>query len=329
VRIRTIVQYYPVKLWHWIGYIYKGTLYTEIRLRCIWWKCKYTAHQQQKRFKEWQKLQAENDLIKFRLAKGLTILLCRDDKLSEMIFMGTFELNERRFIEKFLKPGDIFVDVGANLGLFSLIAARIINTDGQVYAFEPTATTFRVLVQNVQYNDLHNGFCYQLALSNKSEQRFLIISTDGYGAWNSLATPTSGSKFSKEEVQCITWDHFAEEHDLIGKVALMKIDVEGWEFYVLEGGTRILSREDAPDLLIEFTDVNAESAGLNCEAVYSKLCELGYQLYSFDMDRHMLYLETLRASYPYMNLLATKHVNYIAKHLGFSVQALTPTAPQK
>src|SRR3989442_993718 len=82
----------------------------------------------------------------------------------------------------------------------------------------------------------------------------MILSFDGHDAWNTLAHPTAGKLFARETVPCMTWDELAKEHHLVGKVAMMKIDVEGWESAVLQGASETLSRPDAPVLQVEFTD---------------------------------------------------------------------------
>ena len=200
-----------------------------------------------------------------------------DDKLSELIYCDDFERQERDFLKAFLRPGDFFVDVGANIGLFTLIAAKYVGDRGRVYAFEPCLKTYRYLLANVRLNGFKNVSPYKAALSDETVERHMTVSLDGYDAWNSLAKPIDGTNFSTETVSCVTWDNFAGEHDLNGRVTMMKIDVEGWENRVLAGGYQNLSRADAPVLQVEFTQRAAESAGSSCTALYEALERFGYQ----------------------------------------------------
>jgi FkbM family methyltransferase len=239
-----------------------------------------------------------------------------DSELARRIYCDGFEENERHFVSVYLRPGDIFVDAGANIGLFSLIAANRVGASGKVYAFEPSGKTFQRLLENTRINDLSNVQCFQLALSSESGESLFYMSRDGFDAWNSFAHPIEGGFFSKEIVQCETWDRFAHSHGLVGRVAMIKIDVEGWESRVLEGARKSLSREDAPVLLVEFSDKAAESAGFSCKELYQKLNSFGYYMFTYNPLRREFIHEPLRESYPYANLIATKKTQDVYLRLG-------------
>jgi hypothetical protein len=143
----------------------------------------------------------------------------------------------------------------------------------------------------------------------------MTISLDGFDAWNSLARPVGGHSFGAEIVASTTWDEFAREHDLIGEVTMMKIDVEGWESRVLKGGAYCLSRDDAPVLQVEFTDVAALSAGSSCTELYRTLEAFGYRMFTYDAKNRRLLSEPLRPAYPSQNLLAIKNPEGVAARL--------------
>jgi hypothetical protein len=138
-----------------------------------------------------------------------------------------------------------------------------------------------------------------------SAERDLSVLLDGREAWNSLAGQ-EGNPFKSERVQCKTWDEFAREHGLIGRVRMMKIDVEGWEKRVLLGARECLIRNDAPILQVEFSDITFKRAGSSTEEVFKLLESYGYSLYVYDADRKQLLREQLRPEYEYANLIAIK-----------------------
>jgi FkbM family methyltransferase len=288
-----------------IKHLYKGTLIDAV-------KNKY------KQFR-WNQVKLQGKGYIYRLCDSIKIKLYPDDVLSEIIFKENFEKNEQLFVRKFLKPGDIFFDIGANIGLFTLIGAYSVSKTGHVFAFEPCAAIYNRLLENININHFSNVKSYQMAISDKMEAHILTKSIDGYGAWNSLAHPTAGSLFDQEIVQCITIDTFVTQNKLEGKIVLMKIDIEGWELYALNGAKQTLTRNDAPDLLIEFTEINAQSAGTSCSAVYNRLLEFGYKMYSIDINNRILAYDPLRESYPYLNLLATKRIDFVCRRLVFAV----------
>jgi hypothetical protein len=107
----------------------------------------------------------------------------------------------------------------------------------------------------------------------------MFTSSDGFDAWNSAGMPTMGTDFKEESVPCETWDSFAKSENLVGRVALMKVDIEGWESHFLAGGREALSASDAPAILIELNDAAARTAGGNVGLLQEQLREFGYALH--------------------------------------------------
>ena len=283
-----------------VEHIRKGTLLD--RLRGEW-----REQARKRRHSWWESQRGNRETFETSIERGVRMRLHFDSELAQLIYCDGFETTERRFLHAFLKPGDVFVDVGANIGLFSLIAARRLAGSGKVYAFEPAQVTFRRLQENVELNDFSNVQCFQSALSDESGEFPFYTSEDGFDAWNSFSPPIAGESFSREFIQSVKWDQFARLHQLGGKVTMMKIDVEGWESRVLEGARESFSREDAPLLQVEFTEEASASAGFSCDRLYHLLEELGYRMFVYDPEKRDLAPDPLRPSYPYLNLIATKH----------------------
>ncbi len=278
-------------------------------------KVKWDRYIKNKRLAWWKSQIDKRQYMEKRIQSGVKMRLFFDSKLCELIYGGEFERQEQRFVNAFLKPGDIFVDIGANIGLFTLIAAHRVGKSGYVYAFEPCSKAYQHLVANAQLNHLTNTSCYQLAFSDQKRQANLKIPLDGYDAWSSLGQPYEGKMIKVETVQTVTWDDFAQKHDLIGKVTMMKIDVEGWETHVLSGGYKTLSRADAPILQVEFTEEARRAAGSSCAELYHALEKFGYKMFTYNAKERKLIHDPLRESYIYMNLFAAKTLDHIISRL--------------
>ena len=117
-----------------------------------------------------------------------------------------------------------------------------------------------------------------------------------------------GQAFAVETVDVTTWDDFAEQYNLVGNVTMMKIDVEGWESFVLEGGAQTLLRADAPVLQVEFSDENAQKTGVSCARLYKQLTDLGYEMFVYNEKLNELRPSRLRDYYDYVNLFAIKRI---------------------
>jgi len=263
----------------------------------------------------WWRSQAGKPQVDVYIQEGARMRLYPGSFLSRLIFCEDYEMSERSFLKDFLRPGDIFVDAGANIGLFTVIASRYVGARGHVYAFEPCAETHRRLLENVRMNGLTNVSCFQAALSDHRERLDMTVSLDGFDVCNSLAKPALGRLFASESVDSIAWDEFAGEHGLAGRVSMMKIDVEGWEAHVINGGVGTLSREDAPILQVEFSDQAALPAGSSLRKLYGALESLGYKMFIYDARNRTLIPDPPRDSYPLLNLIAAKRPDYVVARL--------------
>jgi FkbM family methyltransferase len=258
--------------------------------------------------------------VDVRIQPNLSMRLFFDSPLSKEIYTGHFEWRERLFLNAFLQPGDIFVDVGANIGLFTLIAAQCVSPAGRVFSFEPNPSTFQRLSENVRMSNFANVSLYQSALSDQIALFNLVVESDD--SLGTLAYSENKQVYSDQlnnckiiEVNTITWDDFAQKHNLVGKVTLMKIDVEGWEAHVLDGAVEMLARPDAPVLHIEFNDKAAQLAGWSCLELYTTLQRLGYQIFRYDDLFHQIKIEQQREYYTYANLIATKRPEQVEARL--------------
>ncbi len=298
-------------------YLRDGTLFGRLVSR-------WHEYRRAQRRRWWDNQQGHRAYYDVSLGRGVKMRLYLDDHLCRMIYCDDFEAAERLFLRHFLKPGDTFVDIGANIGLFTITAARLAGPSGRVHAFEPARRTFDRLLENLRLNNFTNVSCHRLAVADQAGAATLTTPVDGFGAWSSFARPLEGQSLSSEAVATVSWDHFATEHELVGRVAMMKIDVEGWEARVLAGAARTLSRPDAPVLQVEFTEEAAWAAGSSCERLYQVLEQLGYRMYLYDPRVRRLVHDPLRNRYPYLNLLAAKRPDDVAARVGTYVSRQGP-----
>jgi FkbM family methyltransferase len=179
-------------------------------------------------------------------------------------------------VGRLLAPGDVFVDGGANVGLFTLVAADRVGPQGKVIAFEPGRAVRLRLIENVALNKLVQVEVIPAALSSKpGEAAFRVFDIGGAGL-NHLA-PIEGEDGSLETVALTTLDAALIPHDR-ARLSLIKLDLEGAEHEALLGASEIL-RDRHPDLLLEIEPSHLRRMGSSAEAVAGLLREHGYQLF--------------------------------------------------
>jgi FkbM family methyltransferase len=170
-------------------------------------------------------------------AAGLRL---RVDRASVMWATGRVELTVQRALAALLVPGSVCFDVGANVGFYTILAARLVGPEGRVVAFEPHPENVKALERNVAANGLANVVVVPKAVSSRSGAARL---THGDRATARLHDGPG------HDVRTIALDEFVDEHAALVP-AVVKIDVEGHELDVLEGARRTLGSA-RPALLCE------------------------------------------------------------------------------
>ena len=148
-------------------------------------------------------------------------------------------------LSRLLRAGDVFVDGGANIGLFSLLGASIVGRSGRVLACEPGPRTMKQLSENVSHNDFPSLECHEVALSDESGKADFVVFRHGSG-FSSFAPERGDGELV--EVAVTTLDRLTSSHG--DRVVLVKLDVEGAEIKAIRGARELIARA-APMFLIE------------------------------------------------------------------------------
>jgi len=177
------------------------------------------------------------------------------------------DITENR-IKSLLHPGSVFVDVGANVGYFTLLASTL---GARVIAYEPTPSVFARLKENVALNNLEDVQLVNSAVMDKPGVLSLHISADDPEA-NSLF----GNESQSVQVPAVTLDDDLNARG-IDHVDLLKIDAEGAESFVLDGATRLLTSPRPPVVIVEVNAFTLNSAGLQPSDILARLEAHGYR----------------------------------------------------
>ncbi len=209
---------------------------------------------------------------------------------------------------RLLRPGDLCVDGGANIGLFTLVAAAAVGASGEVMAFEPAETTRRSLIRNVALNEFAWVSVRSEGLDSESARRNLVVFEGDAAAFSSFS-PEHGSG-AGTVMQVVTR---ALDEVVVGaqrdRLALVKLDLEGAEHAALTGARAILEHGRA-DFLIELEPEHLARQGASGHDVVDMMRANGYRFYRAAWDRQGR-LELRRETRPEQrgdtpNLFATK-----------------------
>ncbi len=200
-----------------------------------------------------------------------------EDIGKKMVLTRAFEKNETLALQHMTKPADICVDVGGNVGYYSLNFSRWCG-DGHVHAIEPLKRNFLVIELAVLINKIRNITVYRYALA-AAEGNATMEVPDEDGAYAHLKIVDEKS-VSDELVEMLTLDSFLERHS-IARVDMLKIDVEGAESMVLHGAAKLLSDEARKPrvVMIELVNEYLRRFGSDAPAVIRLMEGYGYVPY--------------------------------------------------
>lgn len=171
----------------------------------------------------------------------------RDRSISrELIINGVYEPFETRFIKSRIKPRMRVVDLGANVGYYTLIMAKLVGPKGRVYAFEPNPENFALLKKNVEANGYGNVSLANFAVSDKAKKEKLFLSEDNLGGHH-LTNRGDYKKFTT--VQTVVLDKFFSNEGM--KIDFVKMDIEGSEPRAMKGMKKILRSNPRMQLITE------------------------------------------------------------------------------
>jgi len=211
-----------------------------------------------------------------RLDQGFRMNLdLQDPEQLKVYFYGHYhERYEADLVRRLLNDDDVFWDVGANVGYFTLVAATALAHRGQIIAFEPGQNAYQRLTENVSLNPYRNIQTFPVAVSDREGEAVLHVAGDI--ADSSASLYAAGQTQVRAEVcRTVSLDHFLREEGL-RPPDLIKLDVEGAELAVLQGARGLIT-ESPPLLLVEMEEKNLRAAGASREAIRGFLSPYGYR----------------------------------------------------
>ncbi|MBA7507590.1 hypothetical protein ES706_06310 [subsurface metagenome] len=212
--------------------------------------------------------------------QGHRMFLDSKDSLGLFPF-GVYEPFRTEIIKQQIQKGNVVLDIGANIGYFTLIFAQLVGERGKVFAFEPEPDNFALLQKNMEANGYQNVILVKKAVSNKARKVKLYLSEDNKGD-HRIYDSHDGRKFV--EVEVITLDEYFKDYDL--KVDFIKMDIQGAEGGALEGCSLLIERNRNVKIITEFWPIGLKRFGTKPEEFLMLLTKRGFELYDVSEQEH-------------------------------------------
>ena len=212
---------------------------------------------------------------------GYNILVLANEVVGrEINSVGHYEKQDSAFLSKIIRPTDVCVDVGANVGYYTLLMARHARY-GAVHAFEPIALNYHLLCASVALNNFANISINQYAVGDQNGETFFSETSDS--AFSSIVDLGLKPVSTTFKTKLITLDDYCAKNN-IKKIDVMKVDVEGSEFDVIHGAKILFEKlESRPRVvMLELWDAFQKKYNSSIGQVIDQMTIYGYTAFYID-----------------------------------------------
>jgi FkbM family methyltransferase len=213
---------------------------------------------------------------------------------------------DREFLKKYLKAGDTYVDVGANIGYLAITAANVVTAGGRVVAVEANPRVFRYLEHNIALNRITNVTAHHVAVG-ANEGMVDILECPGDDSQSCVAHGKAATPVRMARLDAIL------QHQ--EKIALLKIDVEGYEKFAIEGASGVLPRVGA--IYFEYFAANYSRYNYSGSALLSHLQQAGFRIYRIN-EGHCRVVNADEPGASCENLVAVRNRQDFFSRTGYS-----------
>ena len=194
-----------------------------------------------------------------------------------------YEKFETDLFKRQIKEGMTVVDLGAHLGYYTLIAAKLVGWRGEVFAFEPEPYNYGLLIRNIATNGYSNVIAVQKAVSNRVGSARLFLSRDNSGDHRMYDSHDGRDSI---EIETVTLDKFFK--DKSNGIDVIKMDVQGAEMAALQGMGNIIKKNASLKIITEFWPIGLRRFAYSPEGYLNSLIEYGFQLFHINEQKEEL-----------------------------------------
>lgn len=234
---------------------------------------------------EFKALQREKHACIYTIYGTKMYLNPDDSVISKFLNLHLYwEKEESEFFKNQINDGMKVVDIGANIGYFTLLFSKWVGQNGKVYSFEPELSNFDLLKKNINANNFSNIIFHKKAISNYDGDVSLYLSEKNIGDHRLFNFQALNDNYSRKsiKVECSKLDSIISEKD---KIDLIKMDIQGAEFLALDGMQETLNKNRDILLLTEFWPYAIEKSGHSPEEFLEKLKQFSFEIFVFDNNK--------------------------------------------
>ena len=222
----------------------------------------------------------------FIIIQNQKMFLDSKDSL-QLSLNGIYGEFETEIVKNEIKPNDVVLDVGAHIGYFTLLFAKLVGSEGKVFSFEPEPKNFELLTKNIEINNYENVITESKIVSDKNKTCTLYTFETSSGA-NRIYKPNENINVKPIEVDSISLDEYFKNSEFLKRIKFVKIDVEGAELLVLKSMKSIFQNNNNIKLLLEFNPKFLLEIGSKSSDFFNLLHSESFSIFFIDGKNHKL-----------------------------------------
>lgn len=192
----------------------------------------------------------------------------------ELFTKGIYEPRTISALRAYLRPGDIFIDLGANENYFSVIASSIVGDNGKVFAIEPQMRLQKIILKNLKLNKCRNVTILPVAVSDREGESLLYLCPDVNTGGSSLIR-TTAYILPKQMVSMVTLSSIFNNQRIV-KCDLLKVDIEGWEYEAILGSPELFKQQRIKTVYLQLHTKQLNERGLSPDPIVAFLRSCNY-----------------------------------------------------
>ncbi len=189
---------------------------------------------------------------------------------------GYYEEDMTELILGNLEEGDTFVDLGTNEGYFSILASKKVGKNGKVFSIEPQSRLWEIILNNANKNHCYNISIIPYAASDNMGEVSITLSPPINTGSSTIVKTRRRSFWKTQTLNSTTLDNLFLRDD-IPSIKLMKVDIEGFEFFALKGGAELLKKKLFKNIIIELHPIQLKELGQSVEQINDFMHSFGYK----------------------------------------------------
>ncbi|MCF8260825.1 MAG: FkbM family methyltransferase [Melioribacteraceae bacterium] len=239
---------------------------------------------------------------------GFKLILNKKRAVDTDFYLKLFEWDTLKYFAKVISNAYSFVDIGANIGLYTLLAAQKMSSEGKIHSFEPSDWAHSRLEENIKINAFTNVTVVKKCAGDiNGEAKFHITDDDAY---NSIGSSPMNTVRKVLTIPQIKLDDYLDQNQF-ASVDVLKIDTEGADYLVLKGAERLLSQEGAPVIFFEYNRSVQNGYSYKVDEILTFLENHEYNVFELSKNRLVKFDKTVSHA---NELIAAKSFDLLNKN---------------